>query len=106
MCIRDSNLGALKAELGAQARGAFQALAGLKMAKTGAASSEFKPNQPVVQVQPAQVAIKSIVNQSPAKTNPAGVKHTAWTFGELPELLEIQKGGQTLICLLYTSRCV
>ncbi len=91
------NLGALKAELGAQARGAFQALAGLKMAKTGAASSEFKPNQPVVQVQPAQVAIKSIVNQSPAKTNPAGVKHTAWTFGELPELLEIQKGGQTLI---------
>jgi len=27
----------------------------------------------------------------------AGVKHTAWTFGELPELLEIRKGGQTLI---------
>ncbi len=24
-------------------------------------------------------------------------RHTAWTFGELPELLEIQKGGQTLI---------
>ena len=24
-------------------------------------------------------------------------RHTAWTFGELPELLEIRKGGQTLI---------
>lgn len=24
-------------------------------------------------------------------------RYTAWTFGELPELLEIQKGGQTLI---------
>ena len=29
------NLGALKAELGAQARGAFQALAGLKLAQDG-----------------------------------------------------------------------
>jgi ATP-dependent helicase HrpA len=24
-------------------------------------------------------------------------RHTAWTFGDLPELLEIRKGGQTLI---------
>jgi ATP-dependent helicase HrpA len=24
-------------------------------------------------------------------------RHTAWTFGELPELLEIRKGGQTLV---------
>lgn len=29
--------------------------------------------------------------------SPAGQRYTAWTFGELPELLEIQKGGQTLI---------
>ena len=91
------NLGALKAELGAQARGAFQALAGLKMAKTGAAATESKPNQPIAQVTPGQVATKNAVNQTPPKANPAGVKHTAWTFGELPELLEIQKGGQTLI---------
>jgi hypothetical protein len=27
----------------------------------------------------------------------AGERYTAWTFGELPELLEIRKGGQTLI---------
>jgi ATP-dependent helicase HrpA len=88
------NLGALKAELGAQARGAFQALAGLKMAQTGAAA-ESKPNQPLAQVSTGQEATKNTANQ--AKANPAGVKHSAWTFGELPELLEIQKGGQTLI---------
>ncbi|WP_405048402.1 ATP-dependent RNA helicase HrpA [Rhodoferax sp.] len=91
------NLGALKAELGAQARGAFQALAGLKLAKTGAAATESKPNQPLAQVTPGQVATKNTANQTPPKAKPAGVKHTAWTFGELPELLEIQKGGQTLI---------
>jgi ATP-dependent helicase HrpA len=27
----------------------------------------------------------------------AGQRHTAWTFGELPELMEIRKGGQTII---------
>ena len=91
------NLGALKAELGAQARGAFQALAGLKMAKTAAPAAEFKPNQPLVHVASGQAATKSVAYQAPPKPNPAGVKQTAWTFGELPELLEIQKGGQTLI---------
>ncbi|MDD2547810.1 MAG: DUF3418 domain-containing protein, partial [Burkholderiaceae bacterium] len=28
---------------------------------------------------------------------PAGQRYTAWTFGELPELMEIKKSGQTLI---------
>jgi ATP-dependent helicase HrpA len=91
------NLGALKAELGAQARGAFQALAGLKMAKAGTAATESKPNQPLAKETYRQDATKNAANQTPPKANPAGVKHTAWTFGELPELLEIQKGGQTLI---------
>ncbi|NWG73297.1 MAG: DUF3418 domain-containing protein, partial [Rubrivivax sp.] len=27
----------------------------------------------------------------------APARHTAWTFGELPELMEIRKGGQTLV---------
>ena len=82
------NLGALKSELGAQARGAFQALAGLKMAGT-----VLKENQPPAQVVPAAAAIKNVVKPSA----PAGQRYTAWSFGELPELLEIQKGGQTLI---------
>ncbi|RZJ47861.1 MAG: DUF3418 domain-containing protein, partial [Acidovorax sp.] len=28
---------------------------------------------------------------------PAGQRYTAWTFGELPELMEIKKSGQTLV---------
>jgi ATP-dependent helicase HrpA len=87
------NLGALKAELGAQARGAFQALAGLKMAKDGAALPVFKENEPL-----AGVSIASVPSENVAKpSTPAGQRYTTWTFGELPELLEIQKGGQTLI---------
>ncbi|MBT3067911.1 ATP-dependent RNA helicase HrpA [Rhodoferax sp. U11-2br] len=91
------NLGALKAELGAQARGAFQALAGLKMAKTATPAADFKQNKPQALINQGQVATKKAVSEPTAKATPAGVKHTAWTFGELPELLEIQKGGQTLI---------
>jgi ATP-dependent helicase HrpA len=111
------NLGALKAELGAQARGAFQALAGLKMAQTegnpsrSGASREPIPSRQAPLLQREDFGQKnhaSLINkaleatniaaiESTSKANPAGVKHTAWTFGELPELLEIQKGGQTLI---------
>ncbi len=43
----------------------------------------------------AQAAPKKEANATPAL--PAGQRYTAWTFGELPELMEIGKGGQTLI---------
>ncbi len=82
------NLGALKAQLGAQARGAFQALAGLKVASA--------PVEP----QSNQKAATSHVVQVKASTLPAvkaEQKYANWTFGELPELMEIRKGGQTLI---------
>ncbi|MBP9904421.1 MAG: ATP-dependent RNA helicase HrpA [Rhodoferax sp.] len=92
------NLGALKAELGAQARGAFQALAGLKMAKTTAhPSRELKQNKLPVREVPASAATEKIMRDVTPQVRPAGIPHTSWTFGELPELLEIQKGGQTLI---------
>jgi ATP-dependent helicase HrpA len=87
------NLGALKAELGAQARGAFQALAGLKLAQNSQNASNQVSKMPESHDRQAQAATKTIVN-GPV---PAGQKYNAWTFGELPELLEIQKGGQTLI---------
>ncbi len=87
------NLGALKAELGAQARGAFQALAGLKMASNAAAAPATKQAaSPAGSPAAAGASLKT----APAAA-PAGQRYTAWTFGELPELLEIQKGGQTLI---------
>nr|WP_279343643.1 ATP-dependent RNA helicase HrpA [Variovorax terrae] len=87
------NLGALKAELGAQARGAFQALAGLKLPAQPATAPKNEKNVPDVQVQRSSVAIKNIAKPAPG----AEQRHTAWTFGELPELMEIRKGGQTLI---------
>jgi ATP-dependent helicase HrpA len=86
------NLGALKAELGAQARGAFQALAGLKLARDAVAAAPAKDAAPVNRVSSSKEAQSHM-----APPAPAGQRYTAWTFGELPELLEIQKGGQTLI---------
>ena len=82
------NLAALKAELGGQARSAFQALAALKVAAAPAAV----PTPAVVVKASAMAAAPE-----PAVTvRPAG-KYTAWTFGELPELLELRKGGQSLV---------
>ncbi len=92
------NLGALKAELGAQARGAFQTLAGLKMAKATESAPKFVENRPLPLTDKAQADTNNIANNiAPKAAAAAGAKHTAWTFGELPELLEILKGGQTLI---------
>ena len=82
------NLAALKAELGGQARSAFQALATLKVATTA----------PPAPAAPARLAGEReragpVVN---APVAPAA-RHTAWTFGELPELLEVRKAGQSLV---------
>lgn len=89
------NLGALKAEWGAKARGAFQALAGLKL---GGVAAESEKKAPPVQVGKAPAATKTEAKGTPAPVAvPAGQRYTAWTFGELPELMEIRKGGQTLI---------
>ncbi|MFI5446070.1 ATP-dependent RNA helicase HrpA [Polaromonas sp. UC242_47] len=94
------NLGALKGELGSQARGAFQALAGLK---TRAApentenSQSSETNRPSDQKGRAQAAPENIAGQP--KATPARIpeRYTSWCFGELPELMEISKGKQTLI---------
>ncbi|MBY0453946.1 MAG: ATP-dependent RNA helicase HrpA [Burkholderiaceae bacterium] len=106
------NLGALKAELGAKARGAFQALAGLKLGANAHAAQQaqeaekaqnpdnLEPNQDLAPTGQAQAAIKSGANKNQTKAPaalPADQRYTAWTFGELPELMEIGKGNQTLI---------
>ena len=96
------NLGALKAEWGKQARGAFQALASLKLGKLEPAPTETaaplaSPNS-IPSKSATTTANKTTSNtKSSAAINPVGQRYTAWTFGELPELLEIQKGGQTLV---------
>ena len=86
------NLGALKAELGAQARGAFQALAGLNV------KASRRPRH----AEPAGAAERSHrrsrrARTAAAATLPAGQRYTAWTFGELPELMEVRRGAQSLI---------
>ncbi len=101
------NLGALKAELGAQARGAFQALASLKLGSGGDLRSGAGDDTPKIEtnrspepVTIAQAAIKKgakQVSSDSASALPPVRRHTGWSFGELPELLEIAKDGQTLI---------
>jgi ATP-dependent helicase HrpA len=86
------NLGALKADWGSQARGAFQALAQLKV-------QPVKPEDAVVQQVPAVRA--SLPDGQGAPKTSAKVRvqerYTNWSFGDLPELMEINKGGQSLI---------
>ncbi len=73
------DLAALKAELGREARSAFQALAALKLEAAA-------PSPPARAAAPVTAA---------AVPPPAPI--TAWTFGALPELMELRKGGQTLV---------
>ena len=92
------NLAALKAEWGAKARGAFQALAALKVSSTVEAIKPSEPKQPPAQAGQAQAAPKNdkaAPPKSPAQK--AEQRYTAWSFGELPELMEISKGSTTLI---------
>ena len=100
------NLGALKGELGAKARGAFQALAQLKVAPAPVAMSEAPKSGYAKQLGSDPHLSKSDAGgranvprgDKPATAKPlAPQRYTAWTFGELPELMEISKGGQTLI---------
>ena len=92
------SLAGLKGDLGVQARGAFQALAGLKNLTTSVAGNsktlvtgvDKVSNKPAaqqirVQAAPEKIAIKVLE------------RYSSWTFGELPELMEIVKGSQTLI---------
>ena len=88
------SLAALKAELGGQARGAFQALASLKL-------ESLRPASPEPKAAPAPASAggaRRVSAEAPAAPAASATqRHTSWDFGELPELMEIRKGGQTLI---------
>ena len=99
------NLGALKADWGSQARGAFQALAQLRVQSTGSASlqatdakdKDASPPGATVSATATKAGSSSSGAKSGQKTVIAQQRYTAWTFGDLPELMEINKGGQSLI---------
>ena len=108
------NLGALKAELGSQARGAFQALAVLRQdlrsappdaqqtaapnqhAGAGARKGDEKTHADRAQAdKPARQ--EQGATASKATELPEDQRYTSWSFGELPEIMEMRRGRQTLI---------
>jgi ATP-dependent helicase HrpA len=81
------HLPALKAEWGGRARSAFQALAGLTVAK-----GETSPHaSPPGRGSPPALPLAGEGRDEGAAT------YTGWTFGHLPELMELKRGGQTLL---------
>ena len=87
------NLAALKAELGGQARSAFQALAVLKA--------------PAVLGSPAVQTRRRDVAAAPSRTRPnnagplassvTAIRYVDWSFDTLPELMEVHRAEQILI---------
>ncbi len=84
------NLAALKSELGAQARGAFQALAGLK----GLASPAPLPQPSHARGRGSELRPLPLAGEGWGE---GATQYTAWTFGELPELMEVKKAGHSMV---------
>ncbi len=112
------DLARLKAELGHRARSAFQALAALKTGKAVAPPADPRANDGGAPGADASAARRErgqrgqrgqAVRVAPLQAGPdaqaqkgslpqeSSRRYTAWTFGELPELMELKKGGQVLI---------
>ena len=90
------DLAGLKAEFGAQARSAFQALAVLKAVARPAPAEAAAPADATSGGAPSR-GVRAVIEASiPAAAAPAA-QHTAWTFGELPELMEVRRGAQMLV---------
>ena len=93
------NLATLQGELGGQARQSFQKMA---EAAPAAAGGRAQPAKPVAAAAPAPVTSGKGKGAAPAgapapAATGAHTGLTSWTFGELPELLEINQGKLTLI---------
>ena len=91
------DLAGLKAELGGLARTAFQALAALKM----------PTSQPAHRAQEAAAGgTASVTTGTPRRVAPnataapvaaSAQSYTTWSFGELPELMEVRRGPQSMV---------
>ncbi|NBT09643.1 MAG: ATP-dependent RNA helicase HrpA [Betaproteobacteria bacterium] len=97
----------LKAQWGAQARGAFQALAALQRSRDtepsetpvdGRSTATAVPG-PAPAPRPLEAAGRPLDAGSRAIASSVAEDrvYTAWDFGELPELMEIRRKGQVLV---------
>ncbi|MQR01778.1 ATP-dependent RNA helicase HrpA [Glaciimonas soli] len=90
------NLAALQTELGGKAREQFQ-----KLAEQTVIGDEGKPKSADQQknVQAGKIGGNAAETKTTNTSNSVAAYSnlTSWTFGELPELLEIERGKQTLI---------
>jgi ATP-dependent helicase HrpA len=97
------NLASLQAELGGQARQSFQRMAEQTPASASTVQAAFGGKAapaPAQSTAAAPVQGKANAPAAPQPAAPAVSQHTnitSWTFGELPELLEIRQGKLTLI---------
>jgi ATP-dependent helicase HrpA len=102
------NLVALKAELGTHARGAFQALAGLRV--TGQLVPPARGDVGNGDRGEGGGGANKLIGTDTSSPQPLRgsppfgghfntqtARHTTWSFGELPELMEISNGKQTMI---------
>ncbi len=88
------NLAALKAELGGQARSAFQALAALK-APAAPVPQAAHAGEHLATGRSAQRASQRTAAASLPQAAP--VRFVEWSFGSLPELMEVRRADQVLI---------
>ena len=91
------NLSAMKSELGGQARSAFQALAQLKTPSAEAAEPNATPAPPDGPERQRAASVPAAGSEQSAPRVAPAELFTEWTFGELPELLEVRRGGQTMV---------
>jgi ATP-dependent helicase HrpA len=94
------NLASLRADFGNQARESFQRIASAEKLNLLDKNAVQNPpqNVPQTKIQSAVPSTgKSIQNSAAAHNLIQQEQITSWNFGELPELLEVQQGKQTLI---------
>ena len=90
------DLASLKAELGGLARTAFQALAALKLpASTPGQAGAVMGSAP--EGAPRLGAPRRVAASSPNQPVAAAQTYTTWSFGELPELMEVRRGAQSMV---------
>lgn len=94
------NLSSLKAEFGSLARNAFQALAVLKLDAIVSDVQEGKQSSnALTATHNAQenTTDRKKASEAAPEQQQGEQRYTTWEFGELPELMEIRKGRQTMM---------